>query len=273
MVILVTGAAGGMGFRLARHYASEGHTLVLVDRDSERLAEAARSLGLPESRLRTRAVDVSVKEQVNALAADVLSGIGDVDLLVHIAGICHLGDFIETPIEDIELMMRVNYFGTVYIDRAFLPAMVARGSGHLVNMASMAGLTAQPIGAAYSASKHAVVGLSEAIRAEVKDRGVDVSIICPFNVKTPIFDTLRHPGYSREYGESQYKLGVDPDRAVETIISGIRRRRFLIIVGGAGKAAYAAKRISLRLTLLAQRLVYRGNQKYRTVPPGGARCS
>ncbi len=266
MVILITGAAGGMGIRLARHYAAEGHTLVLVDKDGDRLAESARPLGLPESRLYTRGVDISRKEQVDALAAEVLSSVGDVDLLVHIAGVAHLGDFLDMPLEDIELMMKVNYWGTVYIDRAFLPAMVRRGSGHLVNMASMAGLTAQPIGAAYSASKHAVVGLSEAIRAEVKDKGVDVSIICPFNVKTPIFDTIRYHGYSQGYADSQYRMGVDPDKAVKTIIRGIRKRKFLIIVGAAGKAAYAAKRISLRLALLAQRLVYRGNQKYKTAP-------
>jgi short-subunit dehydrogenase len=264
MVVLITGAAGGMGFRLAKHYASEGHTLVLVDKDAERLAESARSLGLPETRLYLHGVDVSRMEQVDALATDVRSTVGDVDLLVHIAGISHLGDFLDTPIEDIELQMRVNYLGTVYVDRAFLPAMVLRGSGHLVNMASMAGLTAMPIGAAYSASKHAVVGLSEAIRAEVKGRGVDISVICPFNVQTPIFDTIRYHGYSQGFADSQYGMGLDPDKAVKTILDGIRKGKFLIIVGTAGKAAYFAKRSSLRLALLLGRLLYRSNQKYKT---------
>lgn len=263
MNLLMTGAAGGLGRPLARRFAQRGYRLALVDLDAEgleTLAEELRGLG---AECATYAADVSDPERVAGLRDEVLSSFGGIDLLVNNVGTAAEGDFEDVPLEEVRRMMAVNYFATVHMLQAFLPHMIARGSGHVVNMASVAGLTAMPTAACYSASKHAVVGMTEALRAELKDKGIKVTLLCPSYVRTPIYQSMRVFGYGQGYVDSQLKVAIDPEKAAEEIFRGIERGKYLVIVGMIGKAGFALKRISPRLGAYVQYRMDKSYGKYK----------
>ena len=259
MNMLMTGAAGGIGRPLAKLFAGKGYRMALVDLDEGGLkttAEAVRGLGAECS---TYVADVSDRDKVIELKDRVAAEFSDVDLLINNIGTAAEGDFEDVPFEEVHKMMAVNYYATVHMLQAFLPSMIARGKGQVVNMASVAGLTAMPTAACYSASKHAVVGMTEALRAELKDKGIKVTLLCPSYVRTPIYQSTRVYGYHRGYVESQLKACIEPDVAAEVIFRGIEKGKYLVIVGMIGKAGFAVKRMSMPL---ARYIQYRMDKSY-----------
>jgi short-subunit dehydrogenase len=162
---------------------------------------------------------VSDREQVAVAAREALATLGSVDLLVNNAGYGHHRTFLEWDLEDMERMMRVNYFGTLYFTKMLLPHMVARKRGWLVFVASVAGKLATPEESAYAASKFATVGLAEALSLEVEDAGVHVLTVCPGAIRTPFFDEealRRMPPVSK-------RTMADPSRLVDEIIRALAR--------------------------------------------------
>ena len=201
--VLVTGAAMGMGRLFAERAVREGAAaVVLVDVDAEALAQAAGELrdGVPEAsgtRVVTETVDVRDPDQVSALAERIAEDVGTVTVLVNNAGVVRgNGYFWETdPVADAQLTLEVNALAPMLMARAFLPGMIESGREcRLVNIASAAGLTANPRMAAYAGSKWAVVGWSDSVRLELEQAGhrrVKVSTVCPYYVRTGMFDGAR----------------------------------------------------------------------------------
>ena len=171
-VVVITGAGSGIGRATALAFAGEGADLVLADIHNERLAEVAAAVSAKGARAITRHVDVADKTQVDAFAASVLSARGQVDILFNNAGVGVAGALVDTDIADYEWIFSVNYWGVLYGIKAFLPHMIGRRYGHVVNTASAAGLCALPNMSAYCSTKFAVVGLSETLRAEVRRYGI-----------------------------------------------------------------------------------------------------
>jgi short-subunit dehydrogenase len=264
MNLVMTGAAGGLGRPLAKLFAGKGYRMALVDMDEKGLeatAEDVRGLG---AECTTYVADVSDADKVAELRDEVLSEFGHMDLLINNIGTAGEGDFEDVPFAEIHKMIAVNYYATVHMLQAFLPSMIARGSGHVVNMASVAGLTAMPTGAGYSASKHAVVGMSEALRAELKDKGIKVTVLCPAYVRTPIYHSMRVYGYSEGYVDSQLKVAIEPEEAAGIIFRGIERGKYMVIVGTIGKVGFALKRISPPLARFVQYRMDKSYEKYKT---------
>jgi NAD(P)-dependent dehydrogenase (short-subunit alcohol dehydrogenase family) len=185
--VLVTGAASGIGLECARAFATRGARLVLSD-VNERALEAARAElaegGVP---CVAHACDVASEASVLELAAAVDSAVGPLDILVNNAGVAYLGGFEETPLSEWRRIHDINVMGIVHCVRAFLPAMrEAGGARKIVNVASTAGFAPMPNMAAYAASKHAVVGLSEVLAMELHDTDISVLVVCPGIINTAI---------------------------------------------------------------------------------------
>lgn len=203
--VALTGAGRGIGAATARMLVEAGARVVISDRDEEALATTAGSLGVEAYPL-----DVTDPEQWAAFAAFA----GEVDVLVNNAGIMPVGNFLEESPHVTRQVFEINTLGPVHGTRAFLPGMVARERGHVVNIASAVGRVALPGGATYSASKHAVVGFSEALREEVAPLGIDVSMVLPVIVQTEL-----SRGVSSTRGVPEMK----PEGVAAVVVDVIRR--------------------------------------------------
>jgi 3-dehydrosphinganine reductase len=159
-------------------------------------------------------------------------------LLVNSAGVARPGYFHEISLDDFRWMMDINYFGTVYMTRAVLPGMMERGSGHIVNISSITGFLGAFGYSAYTASKFAVSGFSEVLRAELKPLGIRVSIVFPPDVDTPqlAYESQFRPAETRTLVEGLRILS--PEAVAATILRGVSRGQYVIIPGAMGKALY-----------------------------------
>src|SRR5262245_26251126 len=191
-VALVTGAACGIGRALAEELGRRGAALVLADIDEEGLARAGAEAKAQGAQAEIAPADVARAEDVARLAKAALGAFGRVDLLFNNAGVAVAGPVHETKLDDWEWIVGVNLWGPIRLTHALLPQMIARGSGHVVNTASLAGLVGAPGMAAYSLTKFGLVGFSESLRLEVSGRGVDVTVVCPGYVRTDLVNATRY---------------------------------------------------------------------------------
>jgi NAD(P)-dependent dehydrogenase (short-subunit alcohol dehydrogenase family) len=171
---LVTGAGGGIGREIARRLARDGMAVAVLDRDGAAAEAAAAEIGGMGV-----AADVTSPEEVGRAVDTVLARLKHVDVVVNNAGIAWMGPALEMPIEALQAMLRVNVEGVFIVSRAVLPHMIARRSGSVVNLASWAGKTGNAFFAGYSASKFAVIGLTQALAREMAPHGIRVNAICP----------------------------------------------------------------------------------------------
>jgi short-subunit dehydrogenase len=180
-VVLITGASRGIGREIAVAASKRGARVGLMARSKDELAEVLDACGGNGA---IAVCDVADRTQTESAIDALQRELGPAGILVNNAGIGAYGPVVETDVETHERMMRVNYFGTVYVTKAVLPGMIERGRGHIVMIASIAGRIGAPLEAGYSASKFAMVGFSEALSMEIKRKGVALSIIDPGPVET-----------------------------------------------------------------------------------------
>jgi len=171
---LVTGAGGGIGRAIAQRLAREGMAVAVLDRDGA----AANALSAEIGGLAVTA-DVTSEDEVGRAVEAVLAHLGPMDVLINNAGVAWMGPALETPLEALHAMLRVNVEGVFIVSRAVLPHMIARRSGSIVNLASWAGKTGNAFFAGYSASKFAVIGLTQSLAREMAPHGIRVNAICP----------------------------------------------------------------------------------------------
>ena len=194
-VAVVTGAASGIGFALAEALCQRGLSVMLADVEHGALEAAQQRLSQAGHSVAAHAADVTDPSALQRLAAATIERFRHVDLLVCNAGVGgSLGPIWTSDPKDWSWTFGVNVFGVVHALQAFLPAMVARGQGHVVNVASLAGVTSPPFLAPYVASKHAVVALSESLAGELAaaNAPIKVSVVCPGMVQTRIFESERN---------------------------------------------------------------------------------
>lgn len=193
-VAIVTGAASGIGKATSFELARKGAHLVLADINEKGLTETAREIERMGRKALPIQTDVSKKEDLDNLARRAVTEMGQVDILYNNAGVGAGGAMLDMPLADWEWQVDINYWGPVRLTHNLLPHFVERRRGHIVTTASMAGIIGVAGLAAYSSTKFAMVGFSEALRAEVADYGVDVSVVCPGYVKTNIVKVARYRG-------------------------------------------------------------------------------
>lgn len=232
---VVTGAASGIGRALARALAGEGCHLVLADLQEDALEELQKELEAQEVRVRCRRADVRDAEDVEAVVGEAIASFGRLDFVFNNAGIVIQGEAQEHGLDDWRRIVDVNLFGVVNGVHAAYPHMLRQGFGHVVNTASFAGLVPTPMLAGYTATKHAVVGLTRVLRAEGADRGVRATAVCPGRVRTPILSGGRYgrviPPIREDVRRRQAERGpmMDPDLLARRVLAGLRRNRALIV--------------------------------------------
>lgn len=224
-VAVVTGGAGGIGSALGRRFVAEGaRAVVLADREAAAAEAVAASIG-PAAR--GVACDAGDDAAVAALVADVESREGPIDLFCANAGIA-LGTTPESPDSEWAAAWHVNLMGTVVAARHLLPRWLERGEGYLLVTASAAGLLTTLGDAAYTATKHAAVGLAEWIWITYSDRGVKVSCLCPQGVRT---NMVLNPAAAGAVGSEQViRMGlIEPEQVAQAVVEGLGDERFLIL--------------------------------------------
>lgn len=187
-VVLITGASSGIGRASAIQFAKKGATIILVSRRKEKLDQVDKDLKKFNVSTLVCECDVSDKFQVKKISKTILEKYESVDILVNNAGFAIHGSVSNLTIEEIESQMATNYFGMVYCIKNFLPSMIKKKSGHIVNVASVAGSFGLPGIASYCASKFAMLGFSEGLKHELKGTGVGVTVVSPIMVRTNFFD-------------------------------------------------------------------------------------
>jgi NAD(P)-dependent dehydrogenase (short-subunit alcohol dehydrogenase family) len=236
-VAVITGGASGIGKATALALARRGADVVIADVNEARLDEARAELSALRRRALAVRCDVSQDADVEALAVRALAELGRVDVLMNNAGVVLRGALEQISMADWEWCFGINLFGAIRGIRAFLPQMLERGSGHIVNTASIAGLIALTgEGAPYVASKFGVVGLSESLALYARPRGIGVSVLCPGSVDTNLGETGRSIGMTpeRELAESALAAAVHsslmtPDEIGEIVAEAIQTNRFFIL--------------------------------------------
>ena len=252
---VVTGAASGIGRETALALARAGADLAVCDLNEAGLGETAASAGALGRRVLARRVDVAKRDDVQSFAAEVHREHEAVDVLVNNAGVAIGGGFLDTALEDWEWVLSVNLWGVIHGCHFFVPAMVARGrGGHVVNVSSVAGYLAAAQLAAYSTTKFAVFGLSEALRDELRPHRIGVTTICPGLINTPITASARLLG---RFGtdtaraaliDTYRRRNYGPERVATAIVKAIERNRAVAPVSPEAWVMYLMKRVSPGLT-------------------------
>lgn len=275
-VAVITGAGSGIGLSLTRQAAKEGMKLALADVDATALESTASEMQALGAETLTAIVDVANAEAVDTFAAATLDRFGAAHLLFNNAGIGSGGPLWEAPQSEWNLVLGVNLHGVINGIRAFTPTMIEQGEGHIINTASIAGLTSAAGTGTYTVSKHAVVALSEVLHGDLKNAGarVGVSVLCPSFVNTQIFDAARYRPTESGKTEEQiaeekafadmtaafFKTAMAPDAVAEQVFQAIRDQQFYILTHPEGSRELIKERMQAILDNQDPPLV--GPEKY-----------
>ena len=224
-VVFVTGASDGIGKQLAVDLVARGAVVVGCGRSRDRLVKTLKEIRKLSPKSLMIACDIGDAEQVHGMMTKVLADFGRIDILINNTGIGMRKPFVDTPLETIEAIMRTNYLGAVNCTHEVLPSMIARGSGHIVNISSGAGKIGTLNMAGYCASKFAMNGWSESLYHELKPLGVNVSVVCPGPVSTQ---------FNREFQDSEPKsppqLFTSAAAVSQAVMRAIERNKFEVVM-------------------------------------------
>ena len=263
-VAVVTGAASGIGLAMAERFAAEGMKVVMADVEAPALEGAAAAVRAKAPAVLAVRVDVSRPDDVERLAAETYAAFGATHVVCNNAGVAVIGAVHEHSLADWQWVMGVNLWGVIHGVRAFVPRMLAGGDeGHIVNTASMAGLTTSAYMSVYDVTKHGVVALSESMYKEFESTGapIGVSVVCPGLIDTKIMRSARNrPPELAEEGKAgpmaqafgqgladRLAGGYPPSEVANQVVEGIREKRFYVVP--------AQPEVKQRATLRAQDII------------------
>jgi short-subunit dehydrogenase len=222
--VLITGAAAGIGRLMALNFARERCSLILVDINRKLLDETERELITLKAKVSTHVCDISNRKDVDRMVKIIQRQSNPVDILVNNAGIVNGKPFLELSFDEIKRTMDINFLGMALFTKHFLPGMTERNSGHVVNIASSAGLLGMPKMSDYCASKFADVGLSESIRLEMLKygyTGVKITCVCPYVIETGMFKGFKPFIFNKT---------LDPQYVADTVIDAVKKNRAWVMI-------------------------------------------
>lgn len=245
-VIVITGAASGIGRETAIQFGQKGASVVLADQNKTALQEAAREVERVGGKAETVVTDVAEWEQVNRLAQEAVDHFGRIDIWVNNAAVSEYATVEQMTVEEIDRIIQVILMGQIHGMKAVIPHMKREHQGTIINVASVLAVRGVPLQAAYCAAKHGIKGFTESLRLELEHEktGINVTLIMPSSINTPLFDHARS------------KLGVkpmpippiyEPRVVAEAILYAAEHPLRDIIVGGSGKMMEVVERISPKL--------------------------
>ena len=262
-VAIVTGAASGIGRALGQELARRGALVIMADIQRDLLEEAVGSITQAGHKAEAVTLDVTDFQAVKALVENTAARQGRLDYIFNNAGIAVGGEVRDVSIDDWRDVLDVNLFGVVNGVAAAYPLMVDQGYGHIINTASIEGLIPFPGTVSYVASKYAVVGLSNALRVEGADLGVNVSVVCPGYIKTAIFHTSKLIKVDREKMLESLpdRFGIMPEECASVILRGVERNKAIIVVTGLAKVFWWLHRINPGWILWMMRRKIKGTRE------------
>jgi len=243
-VFLVTGGGQGMGRELVLNLLSRGAKVIALDVNPNALQGTVDAAGSLKYNLQTVVADITNRELIESLRDDIITRFGTLDGIVNNAGIIqHFTRLTDTSYQEVERVMNINFYGTLYLVKAFLPFLLRRPEGHIVNVSSMGAFLPVPGQLMYGASKAAVRMMSEGLMSELVDTNVHVSVVFPGAIQTDIKKNsgLADDGENAENTKRKLTL---PAEAAETIINGMEHNKKRILIGGDCKTMYQLNRIS-----------------------------
>ena len=245
--VWITGASSGIGAALAECLADRGAHLILSARNELALRDVRARCNHPDRHI-VLPLDLEQPDSLAGAAQSLLDKIGRLDVLVNNAGISQRSLAVHTlPLVD-RRMMEVNYFAVVALTKAVLPAMIAAQRGHIVTVSSLAGKLSTPQRSAYAASKHAVHGFMDALRAEVHSQGIRVTVACPGYVRTHISQAaLTADGSTHNRMDRAQERGMSPQRCAARIARAVERERDEVVVAGKERLALIVRTLAPNL--------------------------
>ena len=231
--VWITGASSGIGEACAYRYAAQGCRLVLTSSSRQRLesvADRCRAKGAKD--VRVLPYDLCEPDGIKLLVREAWTAFGGIDILYCNAGISQRTPVEDTPMPMVRKIMEVNFFAPVALAEAVLPLMISNGGGRIAVTTSIAGRFGFPLRCAYSASKHALYGFFETLRAENHDKGIAVTLVCPGRVRTNIsLNALDKGGERHGVMDPGQGGGISADKAAKKIVRAIKRRKNEVLVG------------------------------------------
>ena len=264
-VAIVTGGASGLGRGLCEALCTDGARVVIADLDLEKARSLADALTRKGHHAQAAELDVTRNEQVDVLVNSVVQEHGQLDLMINNAGIGVRGEFQDIGPEVWRKVVDINLLGAVYGTQSAYRQMCSQGSGHIVNIASLWGLCGGVLQTAYCATKHGLVGMSQGLRAEARDFGVKVQVVCPGYLDTGIFDAgIYSEAIDPEDVEERIPFKfIDVETAVRRILGGIKRNRAIIVFPFYVRVIWWIQRISPSLvTFFFGRLARRQRERW-----------
>jgi len=247
-LVMVSGGSSGIGLALSRQLTLAGAHVYILARRLENLTNTILELKslkqYPEQKIGLISADVSREKTTLSIIEKFIQKVGVPDYLINSAGITYPGTILELPMDVYHDMMNVNYFGMVTLIKAMLPAMIKKGSGHIVNISSFVGFYASYGYSAYAASKFAVKGFSDVLRAELKPEGIHISVVFPADVDTPqlAFERELQSQIMRDINTAGGLMS--PDAVAKSILIGVAKNRYIITPGFQSTLAYFISQVA-----------------------------
>jgi dehydrogenase/reductase SDR family protein 7B len=237
-IVWITGASSGIGEALAVAFSGEGARLVLSARRAEELERVRQAC---ENADRHRVVPLDLTDA--AAVARAAEEVGPVDVIIHAGGVSQRSLVVDTDLAVDRAIMDLNFFGTVALTKAVLPSMIARRSGHIVPISSVVGYVGTPLRSTYSASKHALHGYFDSLRAEVAKDGIAVTIVCPGYIRTNVSrNALTGDGSAFGKMDETHEHAMTPEECARRIVDAVAKRKREIILGGKERWAVPLQR-------------------------------
>ena len=231
-VIWITGASSGIGEAMAYAFAGKGAHLIVSARNTKRLNEVKDRCSSPEHHL-VLPLDLADSSIYSDSVRTVLDKFGRIDMLINNGGISQRSFALQTSLDTDRRIMETNFFGTVALTKSVLPSMLERGSGHIIVISSLVGKLGTPLRSTYSASKHALHGFFDSLRAELSAKGIKVLIVCPGFIRTNIsINALSADGSCHGVMDDAQADGMTPEVCAEKIIQAVEQGKDEVLIGG-----------------------------------------
>lgn len=244
--VFITGGASGLGKATAIHFARKGYRVCIGDIHEERGIATERELLAIQPDCLFRRCDVSKSEDLEAIRDELVKLWGGVEVVINNAGVAGVAGFIEdTTVTDWDWVLNINLLGVVRGCRTFIPVMKAQGYGHIVNIASMAGLMNAPMMANYNVSKAGVISLSETLRTELSSFGIGLSVVCPAFFATNLTESMRStvPGMESKVHKMMARSGVSAEDVGKAIYDAVDNDEFYVLTHQQEKRLWQFKRL------------------------------
>lgn len=242
-VAVVTGGGSGLGRELCLELARRGALTVVTDINLENAVRVSEAIIAGGGRGYALPLDVSQEDQVSGVIAKVVADHGVLDYVFNNAGITTVAEVRDMSLEHWRKLIGVNFLGVLYGTLSAYAQMVKQGSGHIVNISSIGGLVTMPTYTAYSTTKHAVVALSNSLRAEARGLGVNVSVVCPGLMKTDLGTAATIVNAKKEEVKKRAEFGISPSVGARLILSGVERNKAMIVFPWGARLLWWAYRL------------------------------